>query len=52
VYLIKRKGEAFDVFLTYNAKVENQLNKKNKGLDKGGEYVFFNDFCVKEGIIH
>ena len=36
VYLIKHKDEAFDMFLTY----------------KGGEYVLFNDYCVKEGIIH
>ena len=54
VYLIKRKDEAFDVFLTYKAEVENQLNKKIKRIrsDRGGEYVLFNDFCVKEGIIH
>ena len=30
VYLIKRKDEAFDVFLTYKTEVENQLNKKIK----------------------
>ena len=54
VYLIKHKDEAFDMFLTYKAKVENQLNKKIKRIrsDKGGEYVLFNDYCVKEGIIH
>jgi len=30
------------------------LNKKYKRVisDRGGEYVLFNDFCVKEGIIH
>ena len=30
------------------------MNKKIKriGSDRGGEYVLFNDFCVKEGIIH
>jgi len=38
VYLIKRKDEAFDMFLTYKAKVENQLNKNIKGIisDIGG----------------
>jgi len=41
VYLIKRKDEAFNVFLTYKAEVENQLNKKIKRIrsDRGGEYV-------------
>ena len=54
VYLIKHKDEAFDMFLTYKAEVENQLNKKIKRIrsDRGGEYVLFNDYCVKEGIIH
>jgi len=49
VYLIKNKYEVFDMFLTYKAKVENQLNKKIKRirLDRGGEYVLFNDCCVK-----
>jgi len=53
VYLIKRKDGAFDVFLTYKAEVENQLNKKIKRirLDRGGDYLLFNDFC-EEGIIH
>jgi len=42
------------VFLTYKAKVENQLNKKIKRiiLDRGSEYVLFNEYCVREGIIH
>ena len=54
VYLIKHKDEAFDMFLTYKAEVENQLNKKIKRIrsNRGGEYVLFNDYCVKEGIIH
>ena len=49
VYLIKNKYEVFDMFLSYKAKVENQLNKKIKRirLDRGGEYVLFNDCCVK-----
>jgi len=54
VYLIRHKDEIFDMFLSYKAKVENQLNRKIKRLrsDRGGEYTFFNDFCEKEGIIH
>jgi len=54
VYLVKHKDEAFNMFLTYKAKVESQLNKKIKRIrsDRGGEYVLFNDYCVKEGIIH
>ena len=54
VYLIKHKDEAFDMFLSYKAEVENQLDKKIKRIrsDRGGEYVLFNDYCVKEGIIH
>lgn len=40
VYLIHSKGEALDMFKTYKAKVENQLNKNIKLLrsDRGGEY--------------
>jgi len=54
VYLIKHKDKTFDMFLTYKAEVDNQLNKQIKRirLDRGGEYVLFNDYCVKEGIIH
>ena len=54
LYLIKHKDEVFDVFLKYKAKVENQLNKKIKGIisDRGGEYVLFHEYCVREGIIH
>ena len=42
------------MFLQYKAKVENQLNRKIKRIrsDIGGEYIMFNDFCEKEGIIH
>ena len=42
------------MLLTYKTKVENQLNRKIKRIrsDKGGEYVLFNDYCVKESIIH
>ena len=51
VYLIK--DEAFDMFLKYKAEVENQLNKKIKRIrsDRGGEYVLFNEYCIREGII-
>jgi len=34
MYLIKHKGEAFDMFLTYKTEVENHLNKKLKELDQ------------------
>jgi len=49
VYLIKHKDEAFDMFLTYKAEVENQLNKKIKRIIsyRGVDYVLFNDYCVK-----
>jgi hypothetical protein len=54
VYLLKHKDEAFDKFLLYKAEVENQLSRKIKRVrsDRGGEYISFNDFCEKEGIIH
>jgi len=54
VYLIKHKDEAFDMFLTYKAKVENQLNRKIKTIrsNRGDEYILVNGYCVKEGIIH
>jgi len=50
VYLIKHKNEAFDMFLSHKTEVENQLNEKIKRIrsDRGGEYVLFNDYCVKE----
>ena len=42
------------MFLSYKTEVENQLNRKIKRLrsDRGGEYILFNEFCEKEGIIH
>jgi len=54
MYLIKPNNEVIDMFLTYKEEVKNQLNKKIKRirLDRGGEYVLFNDYCVKEDIIH
>ena len=53
VYLLKN-NEALDMFLQYKVKVENQLNRKIKRIrsNKGGEYIMFNEFCEKEGIIH
>ncbi|KAL4342226.1 hypothetical protein GQ457_08G033870 [Hibiscus cannabinus] len=47
-------NEAFQMFLKYKAEVENQLNKKIKRVrsDRGGEYITFNDYSEKEGIIH
>jgi len=45
VYFIKHNDEAFDMFLTYKAEVENQLNKKIKRIrsDRSSEYVLFNE---------
>ena len=42
------------MFLIYKTEVENQLNKKIKRIrsDKGGDYVLFDGYCVREGIIH
>ena len=39
VYFLRNKDEAFDMFLSYKAEVENQLNRKIKRIrsDKGGE---------------
>ena len=31
VYLIRHIDESFDMFLSYKAKVENQLNRKSRG---------------------
>ena len=33
VYLLRNKDEAFDMFLSYKAEVQNQLERKSKGLD-------------------
>jgi len=42
------------MFLFYKIEVENQLDKKIKRIRsyRSGEYVSFNDYYVKEGIIH
>ncbi|CAL2253197.1 unnamed protein product [Prunus armeniaca] len=56
VYLIHSKDEALQMFKTYKAEVENQLDRKVKVLrsDRGGEYesTAFSDFCATHGIIH
>ena len=54
VYLLRNKDEAFNMFLNYKAKEENQLDRKIKRIrsDRGGEYIPLNDYCEKEGIIH
>nr|GEV95121.1 Pol polyprotein [Tanacetum cinerariifolium] len=49
VYLLNTKDEALNMFKTYKAEVENQLDKKIKILrsDRGGEYEYndFSEFC-------
>ena len=54
VYLLRNKDEAFDMFLSYKAEVENQFDRKIKRIrsDRGGEYMPLNDYCENEGIIH
>ena len=56
VYLIHSKDESLNMFKTYKAEVENQLERKIKALrsNRGGEYEFnaFLDFCAQHGIIH
>ena len=54
IYLLRSKDEAFDMFLSYKAEVENQLDRKIKRIrsDRGGEYIPLNDYYEKEGIIH
>jgi hypothetical protein len=56
VFLLKTKDEALECFKTYEAKVENQLEKKIKHVrsDRGGEY-FSNEFDLfysENGLIH
>ena len=54
IYLLRSKDEAFDMFLSYKAEVENQLDRKIKRIrsDRGGKHIPLNDYCEKEGIIH
>ena len=51
VYLLNNKDEAMNMFLTYKAEVENQLNKNIKILkaDWGEEYESneFSELCAK-----
>ena len=53
-YLLRNKDEAFDMFLSYKAEVENQLDRKIKRIrsDRGGEYIHLNNYREKKGIIH
>ena len=50
VYLLRNKDEAFDMFLSYKARVENQLDWKIKRIRSGKkvEYILLNDYCEKE----
>ena len=54
VYLLRNKDEAFDMFLSYKAEVENQHDRKIKRIrsDRGSEYIPLNDYCENEGIIY
>jgi transposase InsO family protein len=56
VYLLKTKDKTLNCFKTYNAEVENQLEKKIKCFrsNHGGEYFSneFDLFCAKHGVIH
>ncbi|GJZ63797.1 retrovirus-related pol polyprotein from transposon TNT 1-94, partial [Tanacetum coccineum] len=56
VYLINTKNEALNMFKTYKAEVENQLDEKIKILrsDRGGEYESndFAEFCFTFGIVN
>ena len=49
VYLFRNKDEACDMFLSYKAKVENQLDRKFKRIrsDRGSEYIPLNGYCEK-----
>lgn len=54
VYPIKRKGDVFEVFKVFKARVELESGKKIKCLrtDNGGEFAndAFDAFCQQEGI--
>ena len=56
MFLLNTKDEALHYFKVYEAKVENQLEKKIKRVrsDHGGEYFSneFDLFCAEHGIIH
>ena len=50
MHLIKHKDEVFDMFLTYKAEVENQLNIKIERIrsDRGDEYIFLMNIVLKK----
>ena len=56
IYLLKHKSEAFSMFRTYLAEIENQFGRKIKRFrsDRGTEYdnIDFNNFYAANGIIH
>jgi len=56
VYLLNSKDETINMFITYKAEVENQLNKNIKILksDRDGEYESndFSELYAKFGIIY
>lgn len=56
VYLLKSEDEASNFFKIYKAKVENQLDRKIRGLGPiVMESIFSNEFdslCAEHGIIH
>ena len=53
VYLLRNKDEAFDMFLSYKAEVENQFDRKIKRIKLiECKYISLNDYCENEGIIH
>ena len=54
VYLFRNKDKAFNMFLSYKAEEDYQLDRKIKRIrsNRGGEYIPLNDYCENEGIIH
>ena len=54
VYFLRNKDETFNMFLSYKAEVENQIDRKIKMIrsNRGGEYIPLNDYCENERIIH
>ena len=53
-YLLTNKDKTFDMFLSYEVEVENQLDRKIKKIisNRRGEYIPLNDYCKNEEIIH
>lgn len=53
-YMLKTKGEEFEIFKKFKAMVENKTEQKIKTFrtDRGGEFcsLVFNEFCEKSGI--